>query len=325
MQDCCEKGYNLIQQTVAVSVSGNQEAIRKEPGIMESARCKAFIESVERGSFRAAAEALGYTPSAVSQLVAALEKDLGLNLLYRSKKGVRVTPEGSKLAPIVRSYLAREKEMYELASELQGISVGNLTIAAYPSVATTWLPEIVRNFQRDYPNIHIDIMEGVRQEIFHHLDQHEADMALMSYAEPMDYEWIPLTEEAMIAVLPEDHPMASAGAYLIELLEKENFIMTSWGQDFEILNIFRKYNITPHVKYTTYDTPASLAMVRMGLGVTICNELAAQYWNAHLIKLPLSPPENITFGIAYTSYDHMTTAAKKFLDYAVRFLTAPEK
>ena len=74
---------------------------------MESARCKAFIESVERGSFRAAAEALGYTPSAVSQLVAALEKDLGLTLLVRSKKGVRVTSEGAKLAPIVRSYLAR--------------------------------------------------------------------------------------------------------------------------------------------------------------------------------------------------------------------------
>ncbi|MBE6019871.1 MAG: LysR family transcriptional regulator [Clostridiales bacterium] len=53
---------------------------------MESARCKAIIESVERGSFRAAAEALGYTPSAVSQLVAALEKDLGLKLLIRSKR-----------------------------------------------------------------------------------------------------------------------------------------------------------------------------------------------------------------------------------------------
>ena len=71
---------------------------------MESARCKAFIESVERGSFRAAAEALGYTPSAVSQLVAALEKDLGLMLLVRSKKGVKVTSEGAKLAPIVRTY-----------------------------------------------------------------------------------------------------------------------------------------------------------------------------------------------------------------------------
>jgi len=58
---------------------------------------------------------------------------------------VIVTPEGAKLAPIVRSYLAREKEMYELAAEMQGVSIGNLTIAAYPSVATTWLPELVRN------------------------------------------------------------------------------------------------------------------------------------------------------------------------------------
>jgi DNA-binding transcriptional LysR family regulator len=70
----------------------------------------------------------------VSQLVAALEKELGLTLLVRSKKGVTMTSEGARRAPIVRSYLAREKEMYELASEMQGVSIGNLTIAAYPSV-----------------------------------------------------------------------------------------------------------------------------------------------------------------------------------------------
>ena len=146
---------------------------------VESIRAKAFLESVEHGSFKAAADALGYTPSAVSQLVSALEKDLGLNLLIRSKKGVTLTTEGSRLVPIVRSYLAREKEMYELAEEMQGLSVGNLTIAAYPSVATTWLPELVRTFQRDFPSIQFSIMEGVRQEIFKHLDDHVADMGFL--------------------------------------------------------------------------------------------------------------------------------------------------
>ena len=272
---------------------------------MESARCKAFIESVERGSFRAAAEALGYTPSAVSQLVAALEKDLGLTLLIRSKKGVKVTSEGARLAPIVRSYLAREKEMYELASEMQGISIGNLTIAAYPSVATTWLPEIVRTFQRDYPEVQFAIMEGIRSEIFGHLDDHVADMGFLAYAEPMEYEWTPL---------------ADAKAYPISECEKDNFIMTSWGKDLEIQNIFRKNNVSPNVKYTTYDTPATLAMVRMGLGVSFVNELSAQYWNDHLVKLPLDPPQKVEFGIAYTSKEHMTSAAKKFYDYAVKFI-----
>ena len=291
---------------------------------MESARCKAFLESVERGSFKAAADALGYTPSAVSQLVAALEKELSLNLLIRSKIGVTVTDEGRKLLPIVRSFLAREKEMYELASELQGLAVGNLTIAAYPSVATTWLPELVRTFQRDFPNIEFSIMEGVRQEIFQHLDDHVADMAFLAYAEPMDYEWIPLAEEEMIAVLPENHPLAGEKSFPVKRFENDNLIMTSWGQDAEILEIFRRNKVTPHVKHTTYDTPASLAMVRMGLGVCICNELAAQYWSDHLVKLPLDPPSKITFGIAYTSEEHMTASAKKFLSYAVKYLTQPE-
>ena len=292
---------------------------------MESARCKAFIESVEKGSFRAAAEALGYTPSAVSQLVAALEKDLGLSLLVRSRQGVTVTPEGERLVPIVNSYLAREKEMYELADELQGMAVGNLTIAAYPSVATTWLPEIVRNFQREYPNIHFDIMEGIRSEIFGHLDRHEADMGFLAYAKPMDYEWIPLAEEEIIAVVPEDHRLAGEKAYPVKEFAEDDFIMTSWGKDKEIQNIFNKNNITPNIKYTTYDTPATLAMVRMGLGVSLVNELSAQYWNDHLVKMPIDPPETITFGIAYTSHEHMTVAAKKFLDYAVRYLTKSEK
>lgn len=287
---------------------------------MESARCKAFIESVERGSFRAAAEALGYTPSAVSQLVAALEKELGLNLLVRSKKGVTVTSEGEKLLPIVRSYLAREKEMYELASEMQGISVGNLTIAAYPSVATTWLPEIVRTFQNDYPNVQFSIMEGIREEIFGHLDDHVADMGFMAYAEPMDYEWTPLAEEQIIAVVPENHRLAGAKSYPIKDCEKDSFIMTSWGNDMEVRNIFKKYKVAPEIKFTTYDTPATLAMVRMGLGVAFVNELSAQYWNEHLVKLPLDPPQKVEFGIAYTSHEHMTKAAKKFYDYALRYL-----
>ena len=291
---------------------------------MESARCKAFIESVERGSFRAAAEALGYTPSAVSQLVAALEKDLGLTLLIRTKQGVRTTPEGERLIPIANSFLAREKEMYELADEVHGMTTGNLSIAAYPSVATTWLPEIVRNFQREYPGIQFNIMEGIRDEIFRHLDRHEADMGFLSYVEPMDYEWIPLAEENMIAVIPEDHRFAGAKAYPVKECVNDEFIMTSWGRDMEIGEVFRLNGVSPEVKYTTYDTPAALAMVRMGLGISFVNELSAQYWNEHLVKLPLDPPHSLTFGIVYTSRDHMTVAARKFLDYAVRFLTKPD-
>ena len=177
---------------------------------METARLKAFIEAAEKGSIKAAADSLGYTPSAISQLVKALEKELGLTLFKRSQKGVAMTAEGEELAPLVRSYLAREDEIYRLASELNGVTTGKLTIATYPSVAVAWLPEIVRSFKNDYPGIQISIMESIRSDIFRHFEQNEADIAFLAYSEPMPYEWIPLAEENVIAALPEDHELASA-------------------------------------------------------------------------------------------------------------------
>ena len=292
---------------------------------METARLKAFIEAAEKGSIKAAADSLGYTPSAISQLVTALEKELGLTLFMRSRKGVALTTEGEELVPLVRAYLAREDEIYRFASELNGITTGKLTIATYPSVAVAWLPEIVRSFKNDFPGIQISIMESIRSDIFRHFEQNEADIAFLAYAEPMPYEWIPLAEENVIAALPEDHEYASAKSFPIKECENNDFILGSWGKELEILDILERNDVHPQVKYTTYDTPATLAMVRMGLGISFVNELSAQFWNDHLVKLPLDPPQTITFGVALPDTEHMTGAARKFLNYTRKYFESKKQ
>ena len=240
---------------------------------METARLRAFIETADKGSVKSAADSLGYTPSAISQLITALEKELGITLFMRSQKGMKLTAEGSEMLPLVRAYLTHEEEIYTFAAELKGITRGKLVIASYPSIATTWLPEIVRRFKNDFPGIQISLMESIKSDIFTRFEQNEADLAFLAYSEPMPYEWIPLAKSNVIAA----------------------------------------------VKYTTYDTPATLAMVRMGLGVSFVNELSAQFWNEHLVKMPLEPPQSITFGVALPSREHMTGAAKKFLDYTLSY------
>ena len=287
---------------------------------MENNKCKAFIECIERGSISAAADSLGYTPSAISQLITSLEKELGLKLLVRSQKGVKPTSEGETLLPAFRSYVAREQDIYHIASELKGVVKGNLSIAAYPSVATNWLPEIVRRFKSEYPGIHINIRESIRENMFQNFEQNTADMGIMVYSEPMPYEWIPLIEIPVLAALPEDHPFAKAEKFPIKECENSDFILGSWGREIEILNILEKNDTHPDIKYTTYDTPATLAMVRMGLGISLVNELSARYWNEHLVKLPLDPPQTVTFGVAVPSREHMTNAAKKFLQFAIDFI-----
>ena len=204
---------------------------------METARLRAFIEAAEKGSIKAAADSLGYTPSAISQLVTALEKELGLVLFRRSQKGVSLTAEGEELIPLVRAYLAREDEIYRFASELNGVTTGHLKITTYPRVATTWLPEIVRRFKNDYPGIQISILESIRSDIFNHFEQNEADIAFLAYADPMPYEWIPLAEENVIAALPEDHEFASADCFPIAECENNDFILGSWGREIDILDI----------------------------------------------------------------------------------------
>ena len=170
---------------------------------MENNKCRAFIECVEKGSISAAAESLGYTPSAISQLITSLEKELGLKLLIRSQKGVSPTSEGDALLPVMRAYLASEQDIYHTASELKGVVTGTLSLAVYPSVATSWLPSIVRRFKSEYPGIKFNIMESIRSDIFQHFEQNTADLAIFAYADPMPFKWTPLYESEIVAAVPE--------------------------------------------------------------------------------------------------------------------------
>ncbi len=292
---------------------------------MESSRCRAFIESVNEGSFTAAAEVLGYTPSGVSQLVTALENDLGVSLLTRTKKGVRVTEEGELFLKHVRSYLAQEDDIYQLAAEIKGLSVGSITIAAYPSLATNWLPELIKKFEGDYPNIRISLMEGITQEIFEWLDQGIADISFMAYTDPMPYEWIPLATDVMVAVLNYDHPMAKEKIYPLQRCNEEEFIMPALGHDTDVEALFRENGLSPHIKFSTFENPATLAMIEHGLGMSIMNELCTRLWKDKLAILPVDPPQSVAFGIALTPLHHVSPAVKKFLEYAVDMLRKPEK
>lgn len=292
---------------------------------MDNKRLLSFLKSAELGSLSAAAEDLGYSTSAVSQLVASLEKEFDMQLLVRTTRGVYPTVEAKGLIPIIEDYLSREKLIYEYVSNVKGMAEGQLTITAYPSIATAWLPEIVQQFGEDYPGISINIMECVRSDIYRHLDGGQAELGFLAYADPMPYEWIPLAEEKLIAVLPADHPLAGADSYPIKEAENDDFILSSFGQEAEILNMLKDHGVDPHIKYTSYDTPVNLAMVQQGLGITIVNELSARRWSENLVKLPLDPPETVTFGIAFREYDRLSPAAKVFMDSAVKTLTRSEK
>lgn len=287
---------------------------------MESARCKAFMYAADTGSFTKAAERLNYTPSGVSQLVGALENETGLTLLRRTRKGVTLTPDGEILLPAVREFLEKENRIYELAAEVKGLLVGSVTIAAYSSISTHWLPEVIRDFEQNYPQIEIRLMEGIRQEVTRWLDEKKADIGFLSYQEPMPYEWTPLDYDEMLAVLPKDHLYASKESYPLINCETDSFIMPALGRDDDVVSLFERNGIKLNIHFTTLENFATMAMIEKGLGMSVMNNLITEKWKCDIVKIPVDPPSRITLGLAVPSYKQASPAVKRFIKYAVERL-----
>ena len=125
----------------------------------------AFVKTVEYGSFTKAAERLNYSQSGISRMINDLEKEWKILLLERSRSGVRLTSDGLALLPYAKSVCAEYEKLQTQIDEINGLQSGIIRIGTFSSVATHWLPNIIKRFQTDYPNIDYELLLGDYTEI----------------------------------------------------------------------------------------------------------------------------------------------------------------
>ena len=122
---------------------------------MDFKKCEALLAAIDTGSFTKAAEQLHYTPSGISHMMTNLEAELGFPLLYRSKTGVVPTPSALELMPVLREMADCANRFEQISSRINGLQTGRLTIGVYTSIATCWLPPVIKAFAASYPGIRI--------------------------------------------------------------------------------------------------------------------------------------------------------------------------
>ncbi len=286
---------------------------------METSRLKAFLACADSGSFTEAAARLNYSPSGVSQLVSAMEKDFGMKLLIRTTKGVSLTRAGEEILPVARALLQQQERLFQTVADLKGLTSGTITIATYSSIAINWLPEVISRFQQDYPKVRIHLMEGTRQGIVSWLETAQADLGFLSWKKNMPFDWIPLAGSPIVALVSPTHPLAKAQSYPIRNCENEPFIMPAGGKDDDLTALFSEYDIQPDVRFTTVGNYAAIAMIEKSLGISFMNAMIAKSWKSSVVSLPLDPPQSLSLGIAVPSLDHLSPAARRFIQYSVRF------
>lgn len=289
---------------------------------MDILKCKAFVTAADEGSFTAAGKIMGYTPSGISQLVSAAEKEFGFSLLVRKSNGVVLTREGEYLYPLVMDYIEKENAIYKAATELSGMYKGNVMIATYSSIASHTLPPIIKEFSDLHPSINIQIEEGTKNRIEKMAASGKADLAFMSRPSNSALLWIPFGEDRMVAVLPKEHPCAGWETFPLQRVKGERLIMPSEGDDADVRELFRRNGIVPNIGLTTLENYTAINMVEGGLGICVMNEGITRYWQTNTVIIPVDPPSSIELGIALPSLETAAPAVREFVLFAAEKLNA---
>lgn len=273
---------------------------------------------VELGSFTKAAEALGYTQSSISQMIASLENELAMKLLTRSRTGVKLTIEGAELYPFIERGIISYRAMQEKAKEIRGLETGIIRVGTISSITCHWLPMFIKEFQEIYPHVQFLFHQGDYTLIPEWIKTGAVDFGFITPPAAPDLKTIPLKDGEMLAVLPKSHPYANHASVPLEELTKAPFILLEEGHYSEPLNAFRAAGLEPNIKYTIHDDYAIMTMAEAGLGVSILAELMLRRTNFDIACLPIEPPVYRSLAIGYKDKDSLPIASKYFIDYLIQ-------
>jgi DNA-binding transcriptional LysR family regulator len=248
--------------------------------MLDIRRMKVLREVAARGSFSAAAEALSFTQSAVSQHVAALERETGTKLVERLPRGVRLTEAGAVLVKHAGAIIARLESAEEDLNAIAGLRGGRLRLVCFQSAGATVVPRAVATFHQRHPEVELSMREAEPDEAGAMLKAGEVDLALV-YDHPAtvlvpDLELTHLMDDCYDAVLPAGHPLADKRRLTLSDLCDEPWIgSTSTCGCRQITETScRDAGFEPRVAFEADETLAAQALVASGVGVTLLPRMA---------------------------------------------------
>ena len=276
---------------------------------------QAFVETVNEGSFTRAAEKLNYTQSGISRMVSDLEKEWNITLLERKKNGLRLTSDGLSLLPYARRLCEEYERLQMQVDGLNGLETGFIRIGTISSIATHWLPNIIKAFQKDYPGVDYELLIGDYSEIEKWIEEGRIDCGFLIHPVAPGIEFIDLEADELKVILPADHPLTSLSAIPAGKLSEDPFMLLSRGDRSEVSDLLKSRNVTPDIHLTLWDDYAVMSMVEKGLGISILPELILQRIPYNIVSRSLDPPAYRDIVIAFRNRETVSLAVNQFLNY----------
>ncbi|HEX3511408.1 MAG TPA: LysR family transcriptional regulator [Solirubrobacteraceae bacterium] len=265
--------------------------------MLNVARLRVLREVAYRGSFSAAADALSYTQSAVSQQIAALEAETGMALVERRPRGVSLTAAGQTLVGHAEGILAGLDAAENALAAIAGLRGGRLRIGSFATAGATLMPNAIAAFRALYPDVELTLAEGEPEQIAPRLRRGELDLALLFSFDgeapvAADMTTTPLLDDPMHLALPREHRLAARKRVRMEDLRAEAWVQTSHESACarHVVRRCHAAGFEPRVSFESDDYNTVLGLVAAGVGVALIPGLAVAGAREDVAIRSLSPP-----------------------------------
>lgn len=272
------------------------------------------------GSFSQAAEELSISQSSLSKHMLALEKELNLILLNRTSRNVVVSEAGSAILPYANQVYEINKKMSCTITEQQNRDKRQIRIASIPVMAQYDITGKITQFRREYPQITISIVECEQSVISHMLESGECELAFLrkSSLEQPILEYIPFSNDLLVAVLPCSHYLSGKKAIHLDQLKSEEFLLLdnettlySFCRDLCIASGF-----TPMVSYMGHRPENIIDLVSKGMGISLLMRRHADYFkNKNVVSIDIEPTVESTVCLAKIKKHRLSPGAILFWNY----------
>lgn len=284
---------------------------------MANQRYEAFLNVAETGSFKEAAQTMGYTQAGVSYLVNALEKELDCALFVRDYGGAHLTAEGEQLLPWIQDVSNAERRLEARLGEVKSLESGTVHVSTFTSTAIQWLPGIAKAFSTQHPGIELRItLDDDQDELEKMLWRGDADCGFVVAPLARKLHAIHLRNDPLLVALPADHPLADAESFPTACMASEPYIRLKSGVFSEIDAYFKQIGVEPRMRFNIDSDYAVMSMVSEGLGYSVLPGLILRDTPFPLVVLPPENPIERRVGIALRSMEAASAATRAFLDVA---------
>ena len=244
-------------------------------------RLRILREVIAQGSFSEAASVLNYTQSAVSQAIATLEREAGVPLLERDRRGVRPTSAGERLAEHAGRILSQLDAAEAELGAIAGIEGGELRMASFPTAGATLMPLAIAEFRSAHPEVALSLVEDEPEELIPRLRDGEFDLGLIFEFEGSGdlgpgLRSTPLFGDPMRLALPKGHRLTRNERISLEELSSEAWVQTSEASACarHVVRICRSAGFEPRVSFESDDYLTVQGLVAAGVGVALIPQLA---------------------------------------------------